>query len=151
MADYVKDTIETIEHEIVVLLRRADFKRTLDGRQKSLDRSGYLILQRLYEDGPTTTKELSKLFQLNISTVSRQIAALESKGLIAREIDEKDARVSFLSITEDGRRAFLHSKKERYESYTEILEGWTDEERDIFATLLTRLNRKIEKRRKLQS
>jgi DNA-binding MarR family transcriptional regulator len=150
MAKNEKDSIETIEHEIVMLLRRADFKKTLDGKKNSLDRSGYLLLTLLANDGPLSIRLMAERFQLNMSTISRQVHALEANGLIQRKADELDARVSLIDITEKGHAALNSSKKYRRESYVDILEGWTKEEKDLFADLLTRLNRSIEKRKKLQ-
>ncbi|MED1201619.1 MarR family winged helix-turn-helix transcriptional regulator [Heyndrickxia acidicola] len=150
MAKNEKDSIETIELEIVMLLRRADFKKTLDGNKNSLDRSGYLLLTLLANEGPLSIRVMADRFQLNMSTISRQVHALEVNGLIQRKEDELDARVSLIYISEKGQTALNASKKYRIESYENILEGWTNDEKGIFADLLTRLNRAIEKRRKLQ-
>jgi DNA-binding MarR family transcriptional regulator len=151
MGKFEKDAIETIEHEVVTLLRRADFKRTLDGNKNSLDRSGYLILHILLNEGPKTIRSLSDLFQLNISTVSRQIQALESKGHIIRDTDLNDGRVNLISISEFGKTSFLLAKKDRRNNYADILSDWNQDEKEIFAHLLTKLNRKIEQRNKLRS
>ncbi|MFD0048978.1 MarR family winged helix-turn-helix transcriptional regulator [Actinomycetes bacterium NPDC127524] len=145
-----KESLEVIEHEIAMLLRRADFKRTLDGKKDSLDRSGYILLDGLMQNGPASFRALSLLLQLDISTVSRQVAPLENKGFVIRGKDEKDARISTLSITESGKDALLAAKHDRKEAYQEILFEWTSEEKDIFAELLTRLNRKIADRKKLE-
>lgn len=145
-----KETIETIEHEIIVLMRRADFKRTLDGKSNSLDRSGYLLLDGLLKHGPTSFRALSALLQLDISTVSRQINTLEKKEYVERVADKLDRRVSMLSLTEKGRDALLSAKKDRKMAYSDMLSDWTTEEKEIFADLLSRLNHKIEQRRKLR-
>jgi len=151
MGKFEKDAIDMIDIEVVTLLRRADFKRTLDGEKNSLDRSGYLILHTLNKEGPKTIRTLSDIFQLNISTMSRQIHALESKGHIERNTDVHDARVNLISISESGKDALLKLREQRRTSYEELLSDWKEEEKEIFAELITRLNRKIEKTRRLQS
>ncbi|MEC3196826.1 MarR family transcriptional regulator [Bacillus cereus] len=145
-----KDSIEIIEHEIVTLMRRADFKRTLDGHKDSLDRSGYLILKLLAAEGPLSIRVIAEIFHLNMSTVSRQVRTLESGGLVNRKPEKSDARVSMISMTDDGKNKLETSSKYRCESYMEVLADWSEDEKNIFASLLTRLNRAIEKRRKLQ-
>ncbi|MBS4173078.1 MarR family transcriptional regulator [Bacillus sp. FJAT-49736] len=151
MGTIENDAIGRIEMEIVTLLRRADFKRTLDGEKNSLDRSGYLILHTLLEEGSKTIRSLSDIFQLNISTMSRQIQALESKGHIERNSDTSDGRVNFISISVSGKNALLKAKKVRRATYEEILSDWKEDEKDIFAELITKLNRKIETMRRIQS
>lgn len=151
MGKFENDVMDMIEIEVVTLLRRADFKRTLDVEKNSLDRSGYLILHTLYKEGPKTIRTLSDIFQLNISTMSRQIHALESKGHIERSTDAHDARVNFISISESGKNALLSLKAKRRFAYEELLSDWKKEEKEIFAELISRLNRKIEKTRRLQS
>lgn len=141
--------IETIEREVLMLLRRADFKKTLDGKKNSLYRSGYLILQALLLNNPMTVGELTDLFQLDMSTMSRQIKALESKGLVERKMGTRDARINHIFITGSGREAVITLRNKRINIYREILNDWSDEDIAVFGRLLTRLNRKIEQRRRL--
>lgn len=149
MNDSGESGIEVIEREVVMLLRRADFKKTLDGKKNSLYRSGYLILKALLQNNPMTVGELTDLFQLDMSTMSRQIKALESKGLVERKMGAHDARINHIFITDSGREAVIRLKQQRLGSYREILDDWSNDEIEIFARLLTRLNRKIERKRRL--
>lgn len=142
--------LEQIEHEVTMLLRRADFKRTLDGGANTIDRSAYLILKLLDREGSSAISAISDTFQLDVSTVSRQIAALESKGFVRRNSDSGDARVSLVEITESGQQALHTAINSRLEAYTEILDGWTEDELQIFSKLLTRFNRSIEARKRLR-
>lgn len=144
------DPLEVIEYEVVMLLRRADFKKTMDGRKNSLFRSGYLILNVLLKESPMSVRGLADLFQLDLSTMSRQIKALENKALIARKIEDHDGRVHQISITEAGRHAVSALKEERIRIYQGLLDDWSEEERTVFADHLARLNRKIERRKRLK-
>src|SRR3954453_23852382 len=60
------------------LLRRPGFQ---------LDRSAYLILSRLEIDSPLSLRELSEAFQLDISTINRQVGAMLKQGLVERVPD----------------------------------------------------------------
>ncbi len=141
--------LEQIEQEVVTLLRRADFKRTLDGSQGSMDRSAYLILKKLKEKGHPSIGDVADFFQLNYSTASRQVAALESHGLIRRFTERNDARVSLIEMTSVGAELLAEVHTKRLKEYEEILMEWTEEEMCVFAQLLSRLNRTLEKRRRL--
>ncbi|GGA26958.1 MarR family winged helix-turn-helix transcriptional regulator [Paenibacillus physcomitrellae] len=142
--------VEEIEHEVIAMMRRADFKRTLDGSETSMDRSAYLLLKWLEKDGPAAIGAIAEAFQLDHSTISRQIAALEGKGWIQRTPSPEDARISVIGITETGAEAVASARSKRTESYGRLLQDWTDEEVETFSSLLTRLNRTIDayKRRK---
>lgn len=151
MEDLNRDpALEQIEHEVVMLLRRADFKKTLDGDDNSLFRSGYLILNLLLKKSPLAAYELADHFQLDVSTVSRQIKALENKHLVVRKTGEHDGRVNQIFITDAGKRSVVKLKKERLMVYDSLLAGWSEEEKAVFADHLARLNRKIESRHRLR-
>ncbi|PES05839.1 hypothetical protein CN488_30315, partial [Bacillus anthracis] len=112
--------------------------------------SGYLLLKLLAAEGPLSIRVIAEIFHLNMSTVSRQVRTLESGGLVNRKSEEFDARVRIISMTDDGKNKLESSRKYRWESYMEVLVDWSENEKNIFESLLTRLNRAIEKRRKLQ-
>ncbi|RNB84665.1 MarR family transcriptional regulator [Brevibacillus fluminis] len=141
-------SIEQIEHEVTVLMRRADYKRTLDGSKNGIERSAYLLVKQLCANGPLSIGNIAELSGLDISTISRQVAAMENKGLISRLPDEKDSRISLVQATEEGKAALLRAKKHRMEAYTELLEDWTEEDTVHLSVLLARLNRAIEERKK---
>ncbi|WP_100486706.1 MarR family winged helix-turn-helix transcriptional regulator [Sporolactobacillus pectinivorans] len=141
--------LEQIEHEVVMLLRRADFKKTLDGDENSLFRSGYLILNLLLKKSPLAAYELADHFQLDVSTISRQVKTLENKRLVERKIGEHDGRVNQIFITEAGRQSVISLKKERLMVYADLLADWSGVEKASFAEHLAKLNRKIESRHRL--
>jgi DNA-binding MarR family transcriptional regulator len=138
--------IEIIEHEIVLLLRRADFKRTLDGSQVGLDRSAYILLKKLRDAGTCAIGDIAESFQLDVSTVSRQISSLETKGYIKRNTEPLDGRINLIEITESGLLTLEAAMQKRLLSYNQILTDWTDEERHLFASLLSRFNLALERR-----
>lgn len=91
------DTLGRIEYEIAILVRRATLtSKKLGG----MDRSAYLLLRQLNEHGPVGVKTLADEFHLDISTVSRQAAALASKGYVERLSDPADGRATNFKITD---------------------------------------------------
>ena len=144
------DYYEQISDEVITLMRRADFKRTLDGSADAMDRSAYLLLKWLDREGAAAIGVIAEAFQLDNSTVSRQVAALETKGWVQRCSDPGDARVSKVEIADAGREAVRAANDQRRNAYAEALSDWQDEELQHFAQLLARLNRAIEKRKKLR-
>ena len=128
----------TVERELTFLAR------TLEALQRKraypLERSEFLILRTLAEDGRQGVGRLAKRLLLDDSTMTRQVAALEQKGLVARATDPTDRRVGLIAATEAGAAAMnemLATRLARVESY---LADWRPAERQTFGRLLARLN-----------
>jgi DNA-binding MarR family transcriptional regulator len=133
-------SVERIEYELTTLIRKAVFRDQSDRKIGILERSAYLLMRRLNECGPSRLKELAEAFQLDISTLSRQAASLESKKLIQRFSDPKDGRVSLFDLTELGKERLAVDRRMRLQWYQGLLEGWSDEEKGLFGELLVRMN-----------
>ncbi|WP_315906510.1 MarR family transcriptional regulator [Priestia koreensis] len=135
-----KSSIEQIEYELTTFIRRAVYLDTSDRKIGHLERAPYLLLRELDEVGATRVKELAASFKLDISTLSRQAAALEERKLITRSSDPTDRRVSLLMITEKGKEALEKDKRLRIERYESMLQGWSEEDKETFGILISRMN-----------
>ncbi|WP_110926936.1 MarR family winged helix-turn-helix transcriptional regulator [Bacillus massiliglaciei] len=135
-----QDPIELIEYELTTFIRRAVYLDNSDRKIGNLERAAYLLLRQLDEFGPARVKELAECFKLDISTLSRQAAALETKKLIQRFSDPSDGRVSLFAITKLGKQSLKADKRMRLERYHRMLDDWSGEEKEMFGRLLLRLN-----------
>jgi DNA-binding MarR family transcriptional regulator len=131
--------LETIELEMAVLIRRLT-SITSQKKLGKLDRAAYLLLHQLSVKGPAGVKTLAEVLQLDISTVSRQAATLEKKGYVDKVPDPVDRRAYFLQLTETGKQDLDEYKGARLHRFDELLDDWTDEERENFAMLLQKFN-----------
>ncbi|MER2061196.1 MAG: MarR family transcriptional regulator, partial [Niallia sp.] len=96
-----EESLEELEIELSILIRRVTHTSS-HKKNGNLDRSAYLLLHEIVTKGPAGVKSLATEFQLDVSTVSRQAAALEQKGYLFRIPDETDGRAYTLQITEVG-------------------------------------------------
>lgn len=131
-------SLETIELEMAILLRRVTSMSTYIG---NLDRSAYLLLHQIAAHGSAGVKALADEFHLDISTVSRQAAALEQKGFVYKAPDPLDGRACSFQITELGTKELKSNKHARMARFAELLKSWSDEEREVFGQLLRKFNR----------
>ncbi|WP_066065091.1 MarR family winged helix-turn-helix transcriptional regulator [Neobacillus soli] len=131
--------LETIELELAILIRRTT-SITSNKKISKLDRSAYLLLHQLSANGSAGIKVLSDEFRLDISTVSRQAAALEQKGYVYRIPDPLDGRAYSLQITDLGTKELIEYKQARIKRITELLKDWSEEEKDSFGKLLKKFN-----------
>ncbi|MFT8871547.1 MAG: MarR family transcriptional regulator [Sporolactobacillus sp.] len=148
---HAEEVLEHIEYEIVNLMRRADFKKTMDGKRTSLPRSCYLILCRLLEGGPKSICDLAAGFGLDISTMSRQVQALERRQLVCRETGKANARTRLITMTAGGREVVLRLRRQRAALYGELLDDWSRDELESFAAHLAVLNERIAQRKQLNT
>jgi DNA-binding MarR family transcriptional regulator len=139
-ADMNQHSLETIELELALLVRRIT-SITTDKKIGNLDRSAYLLLHQISAHGSAGVKALADEFRLDISTVSRQTAALEQKGYVYRIPDPLDGRAYSLQITDIGRNELIENKLARVHRITELLKHWTDDEQVLFGQLLAKFNR----------
>ncbi|MET7395654.1 MarR family transcriptional regulator [Dactylosporangium sp. NPDC005572] len=113
---------------------------------RGLERPAYVLLSRIAVDGPFRLSALAADVSLDLSTVSRQVAALEQAGLVRRAQDPSDRRASLVEITELGTEVFTENRDRWIATWQELLAGWTPEERQIFAALFTQLNQSLAER-----
>lgn len=135
-----ENSLEAIELELAILYRRIT-SITTHKKIDILDRSAYLLLHQISSHGSVGVKVLADEIGLDISTVSRQAAALEHKGYIYRIQDPLDGRASSLQITELGASELKESKQARLVKVARVMENWSAEERKVFGHLLRKFNR----------
>lgn len=84
--------------------------------------------------------ELAKRMHLSASTVTRMAAPMEKVGLLDRQAHERDARSTFVVLTETGRTR-LNEARETFAKHAGYIFGdrWSAEELDRFSGLLHRL------------
>jgi DNA-binding MarR family transcriptional regulator len=132
-------SVQRVESALTQLVRRIHrVELHSPTRSHRLERSAYLVLVRLYDHGPQRLSELAAAFELDLSTVSRQVRSLDASGLIVREADTSDRRASILRLTEDGRQAMYRTRALRRGRLRNVLANWPSEDVATFAELLER-------------
>ena len=84
--------------------------------------------------------ELARRMYVSASTVTRMVAPLEKTGIVAREVDERDARFAFVGITDAGQTKLAEAREtfEKQAAYF-FQDRWQDEELAQLSELLGRL------------
>ncbi len=137
------DGIDLVAHETAVLLRRAE---SAHQREQALDRSAYLLLDAIATQDALALYTLAEHFQLDASTVSRQVAVLLAKGLVVRSANQADGRVCLLTITALGAAELRAARAARHAFFADLLADWSAEERRALGVALHRLNQAIVRR-----
>ena len=133
--------IADVERQVALLLRLADRNRRRSRRlEGTLERSAYLALGRLTDDGPAGINEIADHLRLDASTVTRQVLQMEALGYVSRSRDDNDARRSVIDATPAGLAALEATRRARADVYAQVLSDWAPDDLQHLATSLTRLN-----------
>jgi DNA-binding MarR family transcriptional regulator len=134
--------MDALERELTVLFRRA---RSVSGElarqvHPELEPAAYGLLLRLEEVEPERATDLAAYFGVGKATMSRQLRALETLGLVARDQDPADGRAFLMRLTDEGRERFSRVRRARRESYLAQLRAWDRAEIAELSRLLHKLN-----------
>ncbi|MEL7229581.1 MAG: MarR family transcriptional regulator [Pseudomonadota bacterium] len=115
----------------------------LQERSPSFDRkgvgpSGGMIVLTLADTGQISLNELTKRVARDKSQMTRMIASLETKGLIARKSSPNDGRVSLVSLTPEGMSVADELMEAVANVVGEILDPLSPGERENLKSLLHR-------------
>lgn len=134
--------LDALQHQVAVFARRAEQTRLggVGQVRNSMDRAAYLLLNRLDLEGPMGVKALAAGMGIDSSTVTRQVAPLVDTGLVKRTSHPEDGRAVVLELSVRGLNRLEEVRSSRRELMSQVTDGWTEEERESFCTLLTRFN-----------
>ncbi|PXX68784.1 DNA-binding MarR family transcriptional regulator [Nocardia tenerifensis] len=117
------------------LLRRPGFQ---------LDRSAFLILTRLEFDEPLSLRQLSEAFQLDISTINRQVGAMLKQGLVDRVPDPSGGIARKIQATTKGLDVLASDRRQSREGIGAVVADWADTDVDQLSRLIARFNQSVE-------
>lgn len=101
----------------------------------SLDRALFPLLVRLGALGPLGVAELADHAGRDHTTVSRQLAKLESLALITRRADDADRRRHAAQLTAKGRKTVQAITQARRRLLSRALAEWSESDRAALAAL----------------
>ncbi|MEE1744814.1 MarR family transcriptional regulator [Streptomyces sp. NPDC006641] len=114
---------------------------------QSPERSAYVLLTRLEVGEPLTLKELALTFQVNVSTINRQVSAMLRNGLVERIPDHEGGMARKFRPTALGVERLAADRAVSRAGTTRLIEasGRTDRRTEEFVTLLVEFNQSIER------
>lgn len=140
--------MESVREKLQIFVRRFGLLNSACcdeccGEQVSMAQSH--ILFEIRRIGNPSMQRVAEELGMDITTFSRQIKALETKGLVARQIAPDDRRVSLLGLTSEG--AQVLEKIDRYMAarIERIFASMTPFERDTVIRSLGLLNEAVAK------
>ncbi|MBO0746739.1 MAG: MarR family transcriptional regulator [Acidimicrobiaceae bacterium] len=134
------DGVTGVADSVIDLLRtvRRSKARLLAAAGNDVESATLLLLRTVAGEGPMRASALAASVQSDVSTVSRQVAALVGRGLLERRADQLDGRASLLAVTRAGRAVIAEHEQGRRRFFQEVLADWNADELTQFAGFLER-------------
>ncbi|GAB6897664.1 MarR family winged helix-turn-helix transcriptional regulator [Kineosporia succinea] len=137
-----QEVYDALEREFGVLVRRA---RGFSARMSrdlhpDLEPGAYAMLLWLDDAGPVRMTDLAAFFGIGKPTVSRQLKIMEGLDLITREVEEGDRRAQRVTLSAHGAELVHQARGARWARYESTLAHWPDDDVQLFARLLLRIN-----------
>ena len=94
--------------------------------------------------GPLTLGELAAVEQVQPPSMTKIVAKLEEQGLVVREPDASDRRVTRVRVSDEGRAYVVRSRTLKNAYLAQRLDRFDADERDLLARALPLLERLVE-------
>ena len=135
-----RETVDSVAESFIDLQRtvRRSKARLLAAAGSDVESATQVLLHTVAAEGPMRASALAASVQADLSTVSRQVAALVARGLLERQADQLDGRACLLAVTGPGRAAIAEHERSRQAFFDQVLAGWSTEEMRQFARQLDR-------------
>jgi DNA-binding MarR family transcriptional regulator len=101
----------------------------------------FSVLARLQE-APRTPGELAEIERVSAPSMTRTVAALVERGLVARTPDPSDGRQVILSLTDEAKRVLKEIRRRRDQWMTVRVKALSPEDQEVLrraAAILTRV------------
>lgn len=143
----VDAALRTVEHQISLFWRRGRSISQQLSRQvhPDMEPAAYGLLTVIRREGPIRLTELASCIGVGKPSVSRQIAFLESIGLVSKEADPLDGRAQTIRLTPKGEEKMHQVQDARREVFRERLGEWPVEELQTLAAYMAKLNATYER------
>jgi len=127
-------------HQIFVSILEAEFASV------GLSPAQYAVLVALNEHKELSQGDVALVLGMNKVSISHIVQGLEKKGWLLRQVDNLDKRQLKLALTAEGRKVLRQTSTMAEATYRAQMAPLSEEERDLFVSLLKRLVDELEPR-----
>jgi DNA-binding MarR family transcriptional regulator len=135
-------SLDSINHTLARVMRlsgsRSMFARQAAAADVELSQPSYVLLRTLIDEGPLPMGGLARIAHMDMGMAARRVSALVDAGLVDRQPDPTDGRVSLVAVTAKGKRVAGSLQGVRRRHLERALSGWSAADLDEFDRLLTR-------------
>ena len=97
------------------------------------------VIEAIGMGTPKNMSSIAKELSVTVGTLTIAMNSLVKKGYVKRERGEEDRRVVYISLSDKGKKAFIHHARFHKEMITSILDEFDEDEKKILIRGLTKL------------
>ena len=137
-----EDSIIDLEKELTLLWRRARAvaRQVAENVHPDMDSSAYGLLVIVHRERTIRLTDLAAHLGVGKPSLSRQVAFLESIGLLERQPDPQDGRAQIITLTPRGLEQVSSVQQARTQAFRDRVRDWPEPEVSELARLLGKLN-----------
>lgn len=98
------------------------------------------VIEAIGMDEAKNMTSVARSLDVTTGTLTIAVNGLVKKGYVDRVRSEEDRRVVLISLSEKGKRAYLHHRKFHERMIGAVVEELTEEEQQVLERALTKLN-----------
>ncbi|RHW31102.1 MarR family transcriptional regulator [Oceanobacillus profundus] len=117
----------------------------MDIKSKGLNLTDFAVLELLFHRGKQPMQKIGDKILMTSGSITYIVNKLEKKGYLVREASPNDRRVTYASISDQGKELLNSIFPAHWEKLKTIMNGLNDEEKDTAIELLKKLGTTVKK------
>ena len=130
---------EDVNYQLIQLMKEHRQRAEEALSQLGLHVSQELVLFVLWREEGLSQSELAARLRVELPTLTKAVQRMERAGLLIRQADEKDTRVSRVYLTEKGRALYAPALTIWHDVEARMLHGMTEIEQAFLRRLLQQM------------
>lgn len=98
------------------------------------------VIEAIGMEGAKNMTSVARSLEVTTGTLTISVNSLVKKGYVDRIRSEEDRRVVLISLSEKGKKAYLHHRRFHEQMIDSVVNELTEEEQRILEKALTKLN-----------
>lgn len=138
------DIISTLNEMLVRLFRNINVieeRAICTGEYKNMTSNDMHVIEAIGMEEAKNMTSVARSLDVTTGTLTIAVNSLVKKGYVDRVRSEEDRRVVLISLSEKGKKAYLHHRKFHDRMVGAVVEELTEEEQQVLEKALTKLNR----------
>ena len=138
------DIISTLNEMLVKLFRNITVIEERDictGEYKDVTTNDMHVIEAIGMGEAKNMTSVARSLDVTTGTLTIAVNNLVKKGYVDRARSEEDRRVVLISLSEKGKKAYLHHRDFHDRMINAVVEELTEEEQQVLGKTLAKLNR----------
>lgn len=142
------DIISTLNELLVKLFRNINVieeRAIRTGEYRDVTANDMHVIEAIGTEEAKNMTSVARSLDVTTGTLTIAVNSLVKKGYVNRVRSEEDRRVVLISLSEKGKRAYLHHRQFHDRMINVVVEELTEEEQQVLEKALNRLNQFFKK------